>query len=193
MKSVFSLRWIHTQTHSHPKKHTSQNYRSGSVEKEAGWTLSWESNGQREMRSRRPPCRKRGQHVATQRCGWRAGTGRGVAEARQWLLMRDHSAISNAMTASGGALVSLQMEGNHQSGRVLVEKQCFGGLVSIRKRSKFHCFCMKVKWRTREIAKTYVTNRNWLILFFSGGWGERDGTQVWLELWPFAYHHPDQV
>lgn len=45
-----------------------------------------------------------------------------------------------------GVLVSLQMEINNKRWESISwKKKHFGGLVSIRKRSKFHCFCMKVK------------------------------------------------
>lgn len=61
---------------------------------------------QRETRSWNPPCWKHWRRTTRQRCGWRGGMGKDVAEAWQWLLMRDYKAISNTMKASGGPSVT---------------------------------------------------------------------------------------
>ena len=57
------------------------------------------TEGNKELTSALPEARTARGHTALWLERWR---GESVAEARQGLLMRDHSAISNAMTASGG-------------------------------------------------------------------------------------------
>lgn len=61
----FSPYGDYTHRHTHTQKHISQDHRSGAVEKEAGWTLSWESNGAEgaEMRSWNPPLWEELQHA----------------------------------------------------------------------------------------------------------------------------------
>lgn len=110
----FSPYCDYTHRHTLTQKHTSQDHRSGVVEKEAGWTLSWESNGAEgaEMSSWTPPTPPTPlPWEALTACAGSAGAeeagiAKCMAEAWQWLLMRDYKAISNTMKASGGPSVT---------------------------------------------------------------------------------------
>lgn len=111
LKLVSSLRWMDTHTNTLNPMHTSQDHRSGSVETEAGWTLSWESNGaEREAELK---------HLAGSTAsickggtGYRGSTGENTAEAWQWLFMRTTKPEASLWKHLGGGVPSATTNGN---------------------------------------------------------------------------------
>lgn len=119
----FSLRWIHTQTHSHPKS-TLHRITDQALLRRKQDELCHEKAMDRGKGEPAPPCWKRGQHVAAalrlQRRRGEQGGGSLTAAAHAGL--QSHKQRYDGIW---GVLVSLQTEVSHKSGRVLVEKIMF--------------------------------------------------------------------